>query len=250
MKKTLLLILFLYGTGICCAQQVSQRCTDKVILTSGTIWIGQIVQYENGGQVRMRTESGLDITIPEPTIKRIIQRCGRAREAFVARDEPRWYHATRFSALPGRHFNEENALGFSVQHSSGWMWKRLLGFGAGVGMDIFTPDGEQMATYPVFAEIRGYGPPRRISLWYSLAGGWGFPVKKSSETTNNWVNSNWNGGLFFAPTVGYRVGNYFTIHAGLRFQQKTYQWAARNELSWGTYHVWNRRFEIGVGVIL
>ena len=50
--------------------------------------------------------------------------------------------------------------------------------------------------------------------------------------------------------LGYRAGNHFTLHVGLRFQHKTRTW----ENGWGggkgVDKILQKRLEIGVGILL
>lgn len=187
--------------------------------------------------------------IPRASVKRIVQRCSEDKlpKVYDFR-ETGWYHHTRGGFLVGQTYFGENVTGIQLLHSSGRMFSRLLGVGLGVGVDHFGLDGSDVATYPVFAEVRSYLTARRVTPYLALGAGWAF---SGNRTTGDFGRlENWSGGWMAQGDVGYRIGNNFTINLGVRLQQKRREWSS----NWwtqesGTDRILHARFVVGAGLL-
>jgi hypothetical protein len=226
-------------------------CVDVVYLKGGSIYQGRITARTQG-EITMATWSGLEMKISESSVSRVIQRCKKLTRTTEIRPytfkDKGWYHATRVAVLTGQHYNGlDNAAGFLAQHSTGYQFCRLLGAGLGAGAEMFSPaTSNDASTYPVFAEIRGYFIPRRISPFYAVGGGWGF-TGTGADGVNGWTNS-WKGGGMWMAQLGYRLGNHFFMYGGVRFQRKT-----KNAVSGFDNRVnkiLHKRLEVGFGLLL
>lgn len=202
-----------------------------------------------------RTGSDLLLDIPMAQVRRIIQRCGDKKLVTGFRQpynlpEHGWYHHTRTGALIGQAYYGFNEQGIYLQHSSGWLFSRLLGAGIGAGLDYFALGGSDAATFPVFAEVRGYLLPRRVSPFYSLGAGWGFIGHSNPD---NWSSlDTWKGGWMAQVDIGYRIGQHFTVNCGFRLQQKKREWTSfwGPEGGYGTDRILHKRLVLGLGLLL
>ena len=232
------------------SQQDAGNCTDIVYLRNGSVFRGKILEIKPGGDVVMTTWSGVSMTFPESNVKRIVQRCRGQKNAPRQYDfkEKGLYNATRLSVLPGRDFRGENSTGYSIYHAAGWMFRRWIGAGLGAGVEIFNPDGRETATYPVFAEVRGYFRARNVTPFYSIGAGWAF-AGKSSDSEGGYIND-WSGGWLAKAQIGYRIGNNLALYAGLSLQKKNLDWRTVWGGEWGRDRILHKRLELGFGVIL
>lgn len=238
------------------------NCVDLIHLKNGSLFRGKIVEYKPGESLTVRTSSGLLLWFEDKKVRKIVQDCPKVRpvKTRVPRSERPysfrergWYNATRAGVLLGDAHWGQSSQGVFLQHSTGWQFGRLLGAGIGAGIENFTPDADDAATYPVFAEARGYFLPRKVSPYFSLAGGYAFAGKVRQQFDNNWSNQitdDWQGGWMARGSLGYRFGNHFTLDFGIRLQRKTRLWTARwgsNET--GRDRILHKRLEVSAGFL-
>ncbi|MBK6931405.1 MAG: hypothetical protein IPH12_11265 [Saprospirales bacterium] len=238
------------------AQNPATGCRDVIRLKDGSTLRGQIQEIKHDGNtLSFRTWNGVVIDLPRSQVRRIVQRCDNGRAvAQTARaydfTERGWYHHTRAGALIGQAYTGNNVSGYQLQHSSGWKLTRMFGAGIGAGLEYFDPSGFDSATYPIFTEIRGFLFPKRITPYYTLAGGWAFTGQLGEDRWG--LIDTWKGGWLLQADIGYRIGNHFTVHCGLRLQQKTREWTSDwgPESGNGADHILYKRFVAGIGLLL
>ena len=98
----------------------------------------------------------------------------------------------------------------------------------------------------IFGEYRGYLSKRNTSEYWTLAAGFGQPLKNKNENLTNF-----KGGFMVQPTVGWRFGasrryNFFA-DLGFRLQQVQYQ--SNNTWSENHYKVTYRRWILRGGIL-
>lgn len=254
-SRSLLFVLFLLGmlwSGTVAAQR--QRCRDKVFIQNGSVLTGKIISWQPGDTLTIETWSGIRMKVPDMVVHHVEQQCP-ALKAGAGLDEALpysfrekgWYHFTRGSVL-----GSIGDVDFALQHSSGYKFNRFLGVGLGVGVDNLSYQrNETVPTYPVFAEIRGFIHPKRLSAFYALGGGYAF-TKGAPESPNNnvwWaISETWEGSWIAQAQLGYRCGNHIMVYGGLRLQRKTRYWEGRDV--YGTDRILHKRLELGVGILL
>lgn len=250
-------LVFLFGQPrMLPAQQPATGCRDVIRLKDGSTLRGQIQEVKHeGNTLSFRTWNGVLIDLPRSQVRRIKQRCNNGDVVATAPRtydfaERGWYHHTRAGLLTGQAYYGDNLQGFQLQHSSGRKFSRLLGAGLGFGLEYFDPTGNDAASYPVFAEVRGFLLPNRITPFYTLGGGWAFTGQSTGERWG--LTDTWKGGWLAQVEIGYRIGNHFTVHCGLRLQQKTREWTSNwgPESGSGADRILHKRFSAGVGLLL
>lgn len=249
MKYSIILACLLAANTVF-AQDKAAECYDVVSLKGGSVLRGEILEYNAGGDLIMKSWNGAKMQLPAINVKRITQHCKGAKNerASLANrpysfKEQGWYHATRAAILPG-----ESGVGLGIQHSSGFKLNRYMGLGLGVGVENFHPYDDNVATYPVFAELRGYLSPRHISPFYALGLGYGISGNRNQKIG---FNEQWKGGWMLQGHIGYRIGNHFIIQLGIRMQRKTRSW---EDFNWnqfsGVDKILYKRMDIGFGLLL
>ncbi len=247
---TLLIFNFLFALTPLLAQQNSDNCTDIVYLKGGSVLRGKIMEQTSDGYFVIATWSGVEMTFPTVNVRKVVQKCKEEKRPPKTYDfkEKGLYNATRLGTLIGQTYFGENSTGFTLHHTIGWMFNRWVGAGIGGGTEIYNPDSGEPATYPVFAEVRGYLQAKNATPFYALCGGWAFAGKNSSD---EWGRiDDWKGGWLAKAQIGYRLGNHFTLHGGISFQKKTRTWDSTWGGERGTDRILNKRLELGLGVIL
>ncbi len=247
---TFLIFNFLFPFASPLAQQNTPDCTDIVYLKGGTVLQGKIIESDSAGNFVMATWNGVEMTFAKENVQRIVQKCKKEKRPPKIYDfkETGLYNATRFGVLVGQTYYGENSVGFTIYHSVGWMFNRWLGAGIGGGAEIFSPDGNEVATYPLFAEVRGYFQAKNVTPFYTVGGGWAFAGKNSESSWG--YNENWQGGWLAKVQIGYRFGNNFTLQGGLSLQNKTRDWQSVWGGEWGQDRILHKRLELGIGIIL
>jgi len=237
-------------------QEANPACQDQLLLTDGSKLRGQIQALKaNGDTLVFRTWNGIEFDLPKTQVRRIVQKCkdqpfARRQLRAYSFKEKGWYHHTRMAAMIGRAYYGENRTGFQLQHSSGWMFKRHLGAGLGIGFEMFDTKGNDAATYPVYAEVRSYLLPKSTTPYATLGAGWAFA---GNNTNSRWnLNDSWRGGWLAQAEIGYRIGNNFTVHGGIRFQQKKRDWTSvwGQDSGFGVDRIVHKRLVLGIGLLL
>lgn len=201
---------------------------DIVYLNDGSILRGKIQEYRPDGSVRLETKSG-DLEVAKADISKLVQEPEnplflaalrrQKKEKPYAFREHGFYFSTMFGLLPGGG-EYRSEVGMTLQASFGHMFSRHLGVGLGVSLDGYpnSVGGENML--PLFAEARGYLQEKNNSMFWSLAAGYGFPLRASSEDQQL---NRFEGGYMLHPAIGYRLGAdkglNVVIDAGYKFQK-------------------------------
>ncbi len=240
-----ILIILLFPAAVPCFAQQKENCRDVVFLSNGSILRGKITEYHLDGDLAMTTWGGAEIRLPVSNVKKVKQHCRTplSHRSYIFR-ESGCYHASRVVTQVGH-----SGIGLGLQHSSGWKISRLLGLGIGVGVENLAPGNDDVATYPVFAEARGYFLRSNVSPFYALAAGWAFADQKNDQNNFTTTTETWRGGWMTQGQIGYRVGNHFTVHVGLRFQHKVRTWKNWGNVK-GVDRILHKRFDIGMGILL
>ncbi len=248
------------------AQTLAQdSCTDFVYLTNGSRYQGHITEIRQEGTelkaVFLATNSGLNLSLAGKDIRKIVQKCPNEPapqpKPYRFREHGR-YMATRLGTLTGTVYWGEHATGLYLQQSVGYQWNRLLGAGIGAGFEVFeTGDLGDIPSYPVFAEMRGYLLPKNTTPYYMVSAGYAFAGKFTPEESTWWTTqrtTGWDGGWMAQASLGYRIGQHFTLDFGVRFQSKSRNWATSDwqgrETQTGVDNILHKRFTLALGIIL
>ncbi|MBX2890219.1 MAG: hypothetical protein KF734_04780 [Saprospiraceae bacterium] len=248
--RNLLLIHLLCFAHSVHAQLAPNECYDIVHTRSGSEFRGQIINYAPSGDITIKTWNGLVIEIPASTVSRIVQKCKEEKRLRKDYDFKEYglYNATRLGTLIGQTYQGYNTVGFALNHTIGWMFHRMLGAGVGLGVELFNVDYAEPATYPLFAEARGYLKAKNTTPFWAFGGGWAFAGNNSND---GWgFVENWKGGWLAKAQIGYRLGNHFTLQCGLSLQKKTRNWQSTWGGEWGQDRILHKRFELGFGILL
>ncbi len=224
-----------------------QAYTHTVYKTDGSILTGEITSWSQSYS-SLKLRSGLEIQLSTGEIKKIIsddlpgrgEKERRASTRTYQFKERGIYHVSTgvFSAGPG--------AGLGVSHAVGFRFSRLLGVGAGTGIESYdVGSGNQIV--PIFAEARGFFMAQNISPYYALRAGYGFALKNPDAN-----NTKASGGGTFSAELGYRFGgakgvNFFT-GVGVHFQKAEYHYVWPWDERFND-RVRHRRTEIKLGVI-
>lgn len=201
---------------------------DEVYLKDGSKLRGKIQEYHRGSYLMFKMASGV-IRINEEDIERIIQ---EPKESLIAlmvkREKPPKVYAFReqgfyssvvFALLPGGgDYNSE--LGLSLQTSFGYQLNRQFGLGLGLSLDGYANVESDDTFVPLFAEARGYLWKKKNTPYWTVAAGYGFPLR--TEAANQEIRR-FEGGYMFHPAIGYRLGAdktiNLTVDLGYKFQK-------------------------------
>ena len=224
------------------------QCKDVVKLRGNNQYTGTITKIDSVGNLTITTWSGFVVAVPASTVLSVEQICvPRGQPGKRQRDRPpfRESGAYIYSRL-GMNLGESGA-GLMLQHSIGYRFSHWCHAGIGAGIESFSFDEPEV--YPLFAEVRSFLTPGRISPFVGAGLGWGFMSKKAVDF--GWgETSNWKGGMVAHVQACYRIGNHFVVYTGLRFQQQERSWVQ----PWGNFRgvdkILRQRMEIGIGLYL
>lgn len=232
MKPATIIFIWLFAT-IGAFAQTAGETVDVVFLKNGTRQIGEIIIYEQGEELRLKTKDGEQITIADSDIMKIMQGVTQEELADVIKlpqPEPveyaarskGFYNNTMLAFALGQGDGDALSLGAGLSTSLGFQIKPSFGIGVGIGLDNYARRGETI--YPVFAEVRGFLPvgKKKHSYYYSLAGGYGMAFKRESIGVKQA-----EGGYMIHPSIGFRTptreGVDVNVDIGAKFQKASFQ---------------------------
>ncbi len=223
--SVLLVLLFLSTWHPLSAQA---PITDIVNMKDGRILSGKIIYYMPGGSLRLELPDGTVQELLDRDISKIQQGAalnkGENKQKSPKKMEVQplartqgLYAVSMLAFAAGQGANEGLALGAGFSQVFGFQFNRLLGIGAGFGVDNYSRRGETV--YPIFGEVRSFLTSKKQSgNFYALgAGGYSFAfAREQREITNA------NGGLMVHFALGYRAiteeGIDINVDIGPKFQ--------------------------------
>ena len=230
-----------------------KSATDVVYLKNGSIYRGQIVEYEYDKLLKIKINEATTISIPADVINKVVQidpeeRKGKLREKINPKITKKLYSMTNFYTLGG-YFANEFELGLGAQTSFGYQWNSKLATGIGVAYDNYLI-GSRTTLLPIFAEVRGQLTEKAVAPHYTVNIGYGFGVANEDFGIREP-----EGGLYLHGAMGLIFhkpgGHAFLLDVGYKFQELNYQ----VDLPWGTrddfeaYDILFKRLSIRFGVI-
>ncbi len=224
---------------------------SAIYLKDGGVYYGEILEYEQDSHVMIKLEDGATLVIDQRDIdhigyegeemlnqtRRVRERRVRSKPVYAFRERGT-FHCTSFAFSFGRRDvgndilidpfgggggslqGEKTAIGFNIQHVSGYQFNRWVGTGLGVSYDGYDlEEGEAMLT--LFGHYRAYLTKKIVSPFVSMNVGYGFALTNSNQGI---VEA--EGGLMLHPELGLRLGASakanFTMTVGYRIQDAFY----------------------------
>ena len=251
--KTLLTYIVLGLISAVAHSQISSPESNQpvhyhtVYTTNGSVLKGEITEW-NVDFITLRLLSDVEITIDAGKIRKIISRETPVRTVIVHAEREKKYQFREEGMyhVAGFAFSAGPAPGIGMSHVVGYRFSRLLGAGIGTGVESFDV-GSGNAVVPVFAEVRGFFLPMRMSPYFMVKAGYGIALKNDETNITKAT-----GGKMLGIGLGYRFGASETFNffagAGFHFQDVSYDW----QWSWGervTDNIHYRRTELKLGVM-
>jgi len=234
-------------------EDMEKKIVDIVWLKDGSKLTGTILKWELERGMEFQLLTGAVIVIPKAEINRVMQDTpyvsddrGRREPYFreprvYAFKEEGWYHNTsgfiNFSFMGGA----------GIHHAMGFRFNRLLGIGLGTGIE--THDFNNVRNIiPVYAEVRGFFFPKKITPYYAVKLGYGFALTDELAGT-----SEAKGGIHFSPEMGVRFGGRdVTYYAGLEYKIQNATFTSSDFIFGGgvfTEKISYRRLELRTGLL-
>jgi hypothetical protein len=226
--------------------------TDYVLLKNGSKIYGKVIYYAPKDTLEFQIPNGRIIRCaPETVDKVVMAQPNSAKEPKAAKPyefrERGVYGSAVYNMSFGRDKNGGGThTGVGVQATAGYLFRRQFGLGGGLGYDGYYLKSGNANVLSGFGEIRGYLSKRNWAEFFTLAIGYGQPMK-----TENAAITNRKGGLMLQPTIGLRLGasaryNFF-VDFGARFQQVHYDFS--NEWVENKYKVTYQRWILRGGIV-
>lgn len=239
MKAISILLFSLF----CCQIIMAQNTTippQTILLKDGSFLKGTVLEESTEGQLRIALKSGHEIEIPYLLVEKI--RDNLAEEIMFSNGSSiktkGFYQVVQFGLLPGFSDETEEQLlwGLTGRYSAGYRFHPLLAVGGGMGLDYYN-----QFMIPAFVEARGYLFEKAVSPYYSLSGGYSFPL----QFRQGWIER--KGGLMVNPSIGLRIArkkSVFNIGVGYQLQKVTLH---SNNWQITTDRITYRRWALHVG---
>ncbi len=250
------LFILCFASPVFSQEAETEKLVDVVYLKDGSRLIGTILKWDLERGMEFQLSTGAIILIPKLDIKNVAQNSAvKAEQVDINVAEPTvrtpkvysfrekgWYHTT------SGFLNFSFQGGAGVHHAMGYRFNRLLGVGLGTGIETHDFDFKRNFI-PVYAEVRGFLLPKKITPYYALKIGYGFALR---DEINGTIAA--KGGFHFSPEAGVRFGaSEVSYYLGLEYklQNGSFTW---NGFDWSgnttiTDHISYRRVEIRTGLM-
>ncbi|MEQ8552347.1 MAG: hypothetical protein RIC06_02040 [Cyclobacteriaceae bacterium] len=167
----------------------------RVELIDNSLYVGPVFQSIDSLGVYLNIE-GTEVLIPHDRIENI-QFHKMKRPVVKSKDrsfsgvEPGYYHTIGL----GSSFGNSNP-GLSLNLVNGYMFNPYLGAGIGIGFEAL----EDISTFPVYVELKGYIMQRWLAPFYFFRPGYGF----LNTAYTSFENTKEVGGIYWQAGVGYQ----------------------------------------------
>ena len=223
---------------------------DVVVLRGGSRLTGTIIKWELERGMEFKLATGAMMVIPKNEINEVFQDI-----TITAPTYPRYYEGPRqprpytfrehgFYQSFSLFLNFADPGGAGLQYTAGHRFSRMLGVGAGIGIESNDFWNERSAV-PLFAEARGFLVKEKISPYYAVKLGYAFALK--NEFSNE-IES--RGGAYFSPEFGVRFGSR-AVNYYLGLEYKIMSATYVDDFGWdgtSTDRVTYRRIEMRTGL--
>jgi hypothetical protein len=230
--------------------QKDSDLVDIVWLRDGSRLSGTILRWELESGIEFQLATGATMIIPKKQILKVFQQmplysseAQPEQQSVPHREyafrERGWYHSC------SGFINAFGLGGAGFHYSTGFRFKRTLSAGLGIGYE-----SNDLSNYrdivPLFAEVRGFLLPKRITPYYALKAGHGFAIL---NTTYGDIDA--KGGIHLAAELGVRFGGrhvHYFAGAEYKIQDASYQ----SQWWWegsSTDHISYRRLELRTGIL-
>ena len=256
MKSCIALLLLLFANALIAQNTTSSAgFEDYVLLKNGSRIYGKILYYAPNDTLQIQVQSGQTLRCKPEYIKKIIMAKPKTVDTSMpAIAKPydfkeRGFYASAVYAMSfGRNSGGAGThTGVGLQATAGYLLRRQIGFGGGLGYDAYYLKDGNAAVMSAFGEVRGYLSKRNVAEFFTFALGYGQPTvqKGNVQITQR------SGGFMLQPTIGLRFGasrryNFFA-EIGARFQQVHYS----NRYEWveNRYTVTYQRWILRGGIL-
>ncbi len=191
--------------------QIASDHEDVIYLINKSRYRGEIVDWENGDHVRIRTWSGLEIDVPKDMIKRIVQK-------RVSGTDPRFSRGRLYGSV-AMGFGAADAEGsWLLDGAVGYQFHRLALVGLGTGIYLLdTYNGLQCV--PLHIEWRAYPFQRRLSPFIGIRSGLCFPWDSNEWVTNRKYLTSYTGQALAGLQLGQLGEASFLLETGYQFNR-------------------------------
>ena len=195
MRFFLLLSFLLFNFSLAAQEQESKQEIDVIYFKDGNVIKGKILDnYKKAYRIEML--SGDVITVSKKnvsTTKSISLKDAIFIEDGLILPTKGYYGIYAINLLTGSGTYNYGEIAPSLSMIHGHQFDHNLSLGLGISVDFYG-----YTIIPVFLDIRGYPRKKRLSPFYALDVGYGFPVWGQ----NSWTNI--KGGLMLNPSLGLR----------------------------------------------
>jgi len=196
-----------------CLAQKNSSNLQSISLTDGSVIIGEVIEDTNA-YLLVEIIGGEQIKLYHKYIRKISK--SKSNHYFLDNGRSFKDKGFFFSYFAGNSFNT-NGAGASHRGIFGKYYKHKWAFGLGSGIDLHSAPGGE-ASYvmvPLYLHARGYPFDKRVSPYYALNIGYGFPLQSLNGTTK--------GGYMINPMLGLRFASRrkssFSMEMGLIVQE-------------------------------
>jgi len=257
MLKHLIITILFSATALISAQAQTDSTSrpvmyDVVVLKGGSRLTGTIIQWELERGMEFKLATGAMMVIPKNEINEVftditINAPTTYPGYYQGPRQPRPYSFREhgFYQSFSLFLNFADPGGAGLQYTAGHRFSRMLGVGAGIGIESNDFWNSRDAV-PLFAEARGFFVKEKISPYYAVKLGYAFALK---DEFSNEIEA--KGGAYFSPEIGVRFGSR-AVNYYLGLEYKIMSATYVNDFGWdgtSTDKVTYRRIEMRTGLL-
>lgn len=209
MKRILILLMIVLGSIQLFAQNKNIP-NDKLMLKDGSILYGQILNYEIGGNIEFKLNSGRILTFSSNEIKKIEMHSDE-KETIQAKYEFKhevYYNNFSASMISGSSSANNSILlfrtGVGLYYALGYRYNDFLSVGLGTGIETYSY-GLRELFVPIHFDYMAFLKKSKVSPFVRLQAGYGFLASADENVIEK------NGGLNFCTGFGIKYPGYDSL---------------------------------------
>jgi hypothetical protein len=234
MKKKIIILSILISICYLSYSQIAPLYKDLIELKSGMKFYGSLLEYNDGGQVKLKLANGSILIFEDSTVSQIEIYNPKVKrtEEYSLKNNVFYSYLNVKIIGAGTNLDELVKSGLGLEYSLGYRFNNYASMGLGTGVESYNYGFEEYFI-PLYVDFISILKEQIVSPFIHIQGGYSMLIAKSDNVIDA------AGGIMFNPAIGLKFqGNYnlnYTFDINFKYQDA--QFTYRN--TWGN-QIYNR----------